>query len=68
MDSLRLAGEIKAFCNDNFESGYDVPAMCWEDIEYLDWIEEFNVTGIDSFIDSYSFMIEHRKEIQSTAF
>jgi hypothetical protein len=67
MDNLKLASEIKAFCNDNFENGYDVPAMCWEDAEYLDWVEKWNVTDIESFIESYAFVIEHRKEIQSTA-
>lgn len=66
METLIL--EIKKFCKDNYESGYDYCVECWGDSDFAEWIADFDVATVEGFVNSYAFMIERKSEILSTAF
>ncbi len=64
----KLILEIKQFCKDNYENGYDSCIECWGDSDYSEWINDFSISSLDGFIESYKFVIDRKLEIASTAF
>jgi len=63
-----LIKEIKKFCKENYLNGYDRCVECWDESDYQEWINDYNINSVESFIESYSFMIERAEDIISTAF
>lgn len=63
-----LIQEIKEYALLNYEYGYDVLIECWDDSEYARWINHYEVTSLNEFIQSYAFMLDYRDEIKATAF
>lgn len=64
----KLIAEIKQFCIDNYENGYDAVVECWDYNDYIEWLSIGNKKTLDEFIKSYAVIIERRSEIESTAF
>jgi phage terminase large subunit-like protein len=65
---MSLVDDIKAFCVDNYEAGYDACVECWDTADYQEWIHDYKVTSVEGFAKSYQFMIDHANDIRSTAF
>ncbi len=63
-----LLKEVKAFCESNYEYGYDACVECWDDDDYLEWFERKKVTTLSGFKKSYAPLISYRAEMKSTAF
>tara|TARA_R110000868_G_scaffold297179_2_gene557483 strand:- start:1239 stop:1445 length:207 start_codon:yes stop_codon:yes gene_type:complete len=68
MSHQLLVESIKSFCLANYENGYDTCIECWGYADYVEWIEDFKVTSVEKFVESYAFMIDHANEITSTGF
>lgn len=64
----QLLADIKAFCLAHYEEGYDSCVECWDDRDYVEFIEENNVKSVDDFVKEYAPVIGHANEIRSTAF
>jgi len=63
-----LINDIKRYAEDNYEYGYDSIVECWDDANYDNWINKYNVKSLNDFIKSYAFMIDYSNDIQSTAY
>ena len=65
---MALVDEVKAFCEANYEEGYDACVECWDTQDYQEFIDEWNVTSVEGFVKEYAPIKEHREDIQATAF
>lgn len=65
---MNLVDQIKQFCIDNYENGYDACVECWDTKDYEEFIAENNVTSVEQFVVEYAPVIEHVEDIRSLAF
>lgn len=63
-----LLNDIKAFCKENYENGYDAVVECWDDSDHMDFIQHNEITSVEQFKKAYAPMIERRQEIEATIF
>ncbi len=59
-----LLDNIRKFCLENYEEGYDEVVEAYDDEELQEFIDNFNVTSVKSFIKEYQFLIDHRNDIR----
>ena len=63
-----LLDDIRKFCLEHYEDGYDTIVEAYDDEELQTFIDDFKVTSVKSFIKEYQFLIDHRNEIRAEAF
>jgi len=64
----QLVADIKAFCLANYEAGYDAVVECWDAQDYVEFVEDWNISSVKGFVEAYAPVIDNRREIESTAF
>ena len=63
-----LIAEIKKYALENYENGYDTIVECYEDEELEQYCKDYNITTLEEFKKSYAPVIDHRRDIEATAF
>ena len=65
---MKLINEIRQYCIAHYNEGYDVVVEAYGNDELQEFIDDFNVTSVKSFVVEFAFMIDHRAEMASTEF
>jgi len=64
----QLIKDIKSFCLDNYEAGFDTCIECWDTDDYAEFIADHNITSVAEFAKAYQPSIDYANEIKATAF
>jgi len=62
----KLIDNIRKYCIENYENGYDSCVECWDEDDYIFWVLDNNVKSVKGFIKSYAFIIKRDEEMQKT--
>jgi len=53
-----LVMEIKSYCLNNYDQGWDHPIECWSDVDYLDYIYKYKIRTLKDFVKDYGEIVE----------
>lgn len=63
-----LIEQIKKYCTAKYDEGYDTIIECYSDAELQELITEEDIINLGEFVDYYAPILEHRRDIEGTAF
>jgi len=63
-----LLQEIRKYCVEHYEEGYDVVVEAYDDEDLQGFIDDYKVTSVKQFVKEFQFLIDHRNEMMSTGY
>lgn len=65
---MSLLAEIREFCKENYNDGYDVVVEAYDDAELQEFIDQWDVDSVDKFAMAFQFIIDYRADIVAEIF